>query len=160
MADTINNIASRTNLLSMNATIKTAHARDAGKGFAVVTEEIRKLAETTRDSFSSITALISENTQKDKNTKTSMGICLQSFESITGEVQSTVDAFNKIENSVSEQIIGGKQIMKSTSEINNITSLVSNESKKVNKGIKTLNRSFLEIKNNSSEIASGVQIVN
>ncbi len=54
------NIASQTNLLALNASIEAARAGEAGKGFAVVAEEIRVLADSSRETAGSIQVISSE----------------------------------------------------------------------------------------------------
>ena len=50
----IKRIADQTNILGVNASIEAAHIGQAGKGFAVVAEEIRRLADTTKETVDSI----------------------------------------------------------------------------------------------------------
>ena len=58
IVDIINNIAERTHVLALNASMQAAAAGDAGRGFAVVADEVQRLAESSRQSTSEIGVLV------------------------------------------------------------------------------------------------------
>lgn len=94
----INSIASKTNLLSMNAAIEAAHAGEAGKGFAVVAEEIRKLASLTANNAKNISETIKE---LDSNINLALNLSNTSevtFHDIDRGVMKVFDAFGDITN--------------------------------------------------------------
>lgn len=99
---TITRISSKTNLLALNASIEAARAGEAGKGFVVVAEEIRSLAEQTKEATENIRQLIGEIQSQINETVAEIGDVAQMLEQserITGNVRGT---FDKMAGSVEE----------------------------------------------------------
>lgn len=124
-------IASQTNLLSLNASIEAARAGEAGRGFAVVAEEIGKLATESSDSAETIRKLAEDMNDKSKHTVVLAGKIGGIIKEEQSYVQSTQEAFESLGASIEESLAMIAEIDTKTGEltelkegiINNISDL-------------------------------------
>jgi methyl-accepting chemotaxis protein len=92
----IQDIARQTNLLSLNAAIEAAKAGSAGKGFAVVAEEVRKLAERSRDSALEIAQLNQHTQEAVAGGVAGMQVSLGNLQTISEKVTSIAASIREI----------------------------------------------------------------
>ncbi len=122
----IKDIAAQTNLLALNAAIEAAQAGEAGRGFAVVAEEVRKLAEGSKESVKDIETLVNDVQRDTQNTAElviTMGTSIKDGEQASKEASI---AFEEMADSYASTLDVSTKILKSTKQqLKDITDIVN-----------------------------------
>jgi len=161
------NIASQTNLLSMNAAIEAAHAGEAGRGFAVVADEIRKLAESSSEQSKTIGTVLKKIKDSIELITRSTENVLSKFEAIDTNIRTVAELETAIRNSMEEQRTGSAQILEGVSRVTDITQQVRSGTTEMLEGARevivestNLEKATQEITAGMNEMASGAEQVN
>jgi len=137
----VNDIASQTNLLSLNASIEASRAGNAGKGFSVVAAEIRKLAEKSKSSVGNIKLLVDDI---QKSVKATSDTFLNVADSLTNYREKIEQSSNSLTGIMDDSI----QVLVDT--INNLYNLARtyfNDSQSIGQAIENVNNNAEETMN-------------
>lgn len=135
IVDAITDIASQTNLLALNAAIEAARAGEHGKGFAVVADQVRKLAEQSRQSADRIAGIIrviqdetghAIHAMEKGNVEVGSGAVIvreagEAFRNILQSVQEVAYQMQEVSASSEQMSAGSEQITASLQDMETIT---------------------------------------
>jgi methyl-accepting chemotaxis protein len=117
----IGDVAERTNLLGMNASIEAAHAGAAGKGFAVVANEIRALSVETGKSARVIADTLKESRASIASAAAKNGEALASFRKITEDIRGVSLMIEELLSSIQELSSGSADVVSAVEAVADLT---------------------------------------
>lgn len=155
----INSIAEQTNLLALNASIEAARAGEAGRGFAVVAEEIRKLADQSKNSTKKVEDIVSDITGRVNETVANMNQAKESVLVMESSAEDTKKSFAKIYTSINELARIASDVSILLNEIHNQTKEVTDQAMNISAVVEEASASMEEISASSEEQLASMETV-
>lgn len=178
IVETINSIAKKTNLLSLNASIEAARAGEAGRGFAVVAEQIRQLADQSGKSAGQIQVIIddivvstSEAVEIAQEAETTVEFqekavaqATESFTAMDNQIHSLLESISAISESIRNMEHARSTTLNAIESISSISAETSAGSSHVNRtvtaqhdAIQTLDTAAGTLQKRAAELAALLQ---
>lgn len=168
-------ISNETTILSLNASVESARAGEAGRGFSVIADQIRELAEETKEFTESITHIVEELNENAGTVVNAVGVSLNAADSQNQLIGATADAFdelsghmnvlvnnvqeignridrlstsnNQIVDSITQLTALSEEVSASAEQTNHLTGLNVNYSRQTWESIQKINESAALLKN-------------
>lgn len=175
IAKMILKISDETTILSLNASVESARVGEAGKGFSVIADQIRQLAEETKDFTQSITEIVDELNANAKTVVNAVDVSLKAADSQNQMINATADAFdelsghmnvlvnnvqeigsridhlsssnNQIVNSITQLSALSEEVSASAEETNHLTEMNVSYARQTRESIQKINQSAVLLKN-------------
>ncbi|CAH1059414.1 methyl-accepting chemotaxis protein [Paenibacillus pseudetheri] len=116
--DVMKSITQQTNILSLNATIEAARAGEAGKGFMVVADEVRQLADQSKQSIALVAGITDKIITEMNETEAVLSEVAPLFKEQISSVKSTSDIFVSVKGQMDEFITSLESVTTAISSLN------------------------------------------